>query len=357
MERLKVGIIGCGGIANKKHLPALKKLMRTDVVAFCDIVEERAIETAGKFGTKDARIYTDYKKLLEEQLDIVYVCTPNCEHCRMSVDALNSGKHVMCEKPMSISYAEGKKMLDASLKNHKLLTIGYQHRYRKDSQYLKAEIEKDALGEIYFARAQSIRRRGVPTWGVFIEEDKQGGGALIDIGTHALDLALWLMNNYEPLYVVGKTYKKFRFQTKTANRTGDWDPNKFTVEDSAFGYVFMKNGALVSIESSWALNTLFGGEAIVTLAGDNAGADMLDGLRVNGVKNNCMYIERPELAKNKIDFESKVEFTPSVLEQISFLDAVEGKGELLVKPEQALIITQILEGIYKSEQLGQPVFF
>lgn len=357
MKRLKVGIIGCGGIANGKHLPSLKALDRVDVVAFCDLIKERAESTAKKFGTDDARIYTDYKELLKEELDAVYVLTPNRSHSFISVDALYSGKNVMCEKPMAINYEEGKKMVDAARKTGKLLTVGYQHRQRPDSQYLKEEEEKGTFGDIYFARAQALRRRGVPTWGVFINEYEQGGGPLIDIGTHALDLALWLMNNYKPKYVAGKTFSKLRNQTRTANSGGDWDISKFTVEDSAFGFVVMENGALIILETSWAMNIEGTMEAQITLCGDKAGADMNDGLRINGVKNDCMYIEKPTLSRKKIDFYGNDESNASIKEQIVFLNAVEGKGDLVVTGEQALVVTRILDAIYESEKTGKPVFF
>ena len=126
---------------------------------------------------------------------MVHVLTPNRDHSYITVDALEAGKHVMCEKPMAINTAEAQKMIDAAKRTGKKLTIGYQNRFRPDSRYHKQVCEEGDLGEIYYARAQAIRRRAVPTWGVFLDEEKQGGGPLIDIGTHALDLTLWTMNN------------------------------------------------------------------------------------------------------------------------------------------------------------------
>ncbi len=199
-DKIKVGIIGCGGIANAKHLPALShQKNRVDIVAFCDLIRERAEKAAEEYGTPDADVYTDYRELLkDESIDVVHVLTPNVSHCELTVAALEAGKHVMCEKPMAATPADAKKMLDARNKSGKLLTIGYQNRYRQDSQVLKNMCEAGELGEIYYARAQAIRRRGVPTWGVFPNKALQGGGPLIDIGTHSLDLTLWMMNNYEP---------------------------------------------------------------------------------------------------------------------------------------------------------------
>ena len=188
---VRIGIIGCGGIANGKHLPSLKRLPNVAMVAFCDIVEERAVRAKAQYGTPDAKVYTDYKKLLEDKtIDVVHVLTPNRSHSFITVDALEAGKHVMCEKPMAINSEEAQKMLDAAKRTGKKLTIGYQSRQRSDAQYMKKEVLAGTFGEIYYAKATAIRRRAVPTWGVFLNEYEQGGGPLIDIGTHALDLTL-----------------------------------------------------------------------------------------------------------------------------------------------------------------------
>ena len=148
-KTVKVGIIGCGGIANGKHMPSLKKVPGCEMVAFCDIVKERAEKAAKDFGTPDAKVYTDYKELLaDKSIDVVHVCTPNRSHSFITVDALESGKHVMCEKPMAINSAEAKKMVDAAERTGKLLSIGYQSRFRQDSEYLKAEAESGTFGDI-----------------------------------------------------------------------------------------------------------------------------------------------------------------------------------------------------------------
>ena len=203
MKKLRVGVVGCGGIANGKHLPAMKRNGNFEIVAFCDLIEERAQKAKKEYGTEDARVYTDYTELLKEDVEAVYVLTPNSAHAPVSIAAMEAGKNVMCEKPMAKTYAEAKAMVEAAERTGKILTIGYQNRYRSDSAYLKSACENDELGEIYYAKAHAIRRRAVPTWGVFLDEEKQGGGPLIDIGTHALDLTLWMMDNYEPEMVMG----------------------------------------------------------------------------------------------------------------------------------------------------------
>ena len=355
MEKtLKIGIIGCGGIANSKHLPSLKKIAGCEIVAFCDIIPERAENSAKKFGTADAKCYTDYKELLaDSEIDVVHVCTPNRSHSFITVDALEAGKHVMCEKPMAINSAEAKKMLDAAERTGKKLSIGYQSRFRPDSEYLKAEAEDGTFGEIYYAKATALRRRAVPTWGVFLNEYEQGGGPLIDIGTHALDLTLWIMNNYKPKYCVGTTYHKLNGDRNTGNAWGDWDPEKFTVEDSAFGFVVMENGATIILESSWALNTLDVREAVTTVCGTLAGGDMVDGVRINGVRQGRQYVLSPNMKAGGVAFnDGKASESAADREARLWIEAIKNDTEPRTLPIQAYTVTRILEGIYESARTG-----
>ncbi len=356
---IKVGIIGCGGIAKGKHMPSLKKVADCEMVAFCDIIPERAEKAAKEFGTPNAKTYTDYKELLkDESIDVVHVCTPNRAHSFITVDALEAGKHVMCEKPMAINSEEAKKMLDAAKRTGKKLSIGYQSRFRDDSVYLKKETEDGTFGDIYYAKATALRRRAVPTWGVFLNEYEQGGGPLIDIGTHALDLTLWMMNNYKPKYCVGTTYHKLNNQTATGNAWGDWDPEKFTVEDSAFGFVVMENGATIILESAWALNTLDVREAVTSLCGTLAGADMMNGLRINGIRNGRQYVLTPDFKAGGVAFnEGTKEESAADREERMWIEAVRNDTDPVTLPEQAYCVTRILEGIYTSAKTGEIYYF
>lgn len=160
---LKVGIIGCGGIANGKHMPALKKVEGAVMVAFCDIVPERAEQAKADYGDANAAVYSDYRELLKDaSIDVIHVCTPNISHAEISIASMEAGKHVMCEKPMAKTTAEAQAMIDAAKRTGKKLTIGYQNRFRADSAYLHAVCENNELGEIYYAKAKAIRRRAVP---------------------------------------------------------------------------------------------------------------------------------------------------------------------------------------------------
>ncbi|QDA75533.1 Gfo/Idh/MocA family protein [Listeria seeligeri] len=355
---LKVGIIGCGGIANGKHMPSLLNAEKAEMVAFCDIVLEKAESAAKEFGTGNASVYTNYKDLLQDKsIDVIHVCTPNISHAEISIAAMEAGKHVMCEKPMAKTTDEAKSMIAAAERTGKKLTIGYQNRFRKDSDYLHQICENNELGDIYYAKAKAIRRRAVPTWGVFLDEEAQGGGPLIDIGTHALDLTLWMMDNYKPKYVVGNSYHKLAKKENAANAWGSWDPKKFTVEDSAFGFITMENGATIVLEASWALNTLDVGEARTSLSGTEGGADMEDGLRINGEAYSQMYEKKIQLDADGVDFYDGEGDDPALIEAEQWLDAILNNTEPVVKPEQALVVTQILEAIYESSKTGKPVYF
>jgi predicted dehydrogenase len=357
-RKLRVGIIGCGGIANGKHMPSLAKQSKAEMVAFCDIIKEKAEDAAKKFGTAEAKVYTDYRELLkDESIDVVHVLTPNKSHADITVAALESGKHVMCEKPTAKTSVDARRMVEAAKRTGKKLTIGYQNRFRPDSQYLQKICSRGDLGEIYFAKAHAIRRRAVPTWGVFLNEEEQGGGPLIDIGTHSLDLTLWMMNNYKPRSVMGNTYHKLGGRANSANAWGPWDPDKFTVEDSAFGFITMENGATIILESSWALNTLQEGEAKTTLCGTEGGADMMDGLRINGENFSRLYTTKPSLDAGGVAFYDGKTESDSEMEARLWIDSILNDTEPVVKPEQALVVTEILEAIYTSAKTGKPVFF
>ncbi|MBW9171953.1 Gfo/Idh/MocA family oxidoreductase [Clostridium estertheticum] len=357
-KKLRVGIIGCGGIANGKHMPSLAKIAEIEMVAFCDIIIEKAEIAAKEYGSMGAKVYTDYKELLKDDtIDVVHVCTPNRSHSSITVDVLEAGKHVMCEKPMAKTSTQAREMLDAAKRTGKKLTIGYQNRFRADSIYLKTTCENGSLGDIYFAKAHAIRRRAVPTWGVFLNEFEQGGGPLIDIGTHALDLTLWMLNNYKPKYVVGNIYHKLSEKEDAANAWGPWDPSKFTVEDSAFGFITMENGATIIIESSWALNSLEIGEAQTSLCGTEGGADMTDGLKINGENLGRLYETKVDFGSNGVAFNEGISEEPADVEARSWIDCILNDTQPIVKPEQTLVVTEILEAIYESSKTGEPVYF
>ena len=357
-KRLRIGIIGCGGIANGKHMPSIKAVDRADMVAFCDLVPERAEKAAKEYGTPDAKVYTDYKELLKDPtIDVVHVLTPNRSHAELTIDALHAGKHVMCEKPMAKTAADARRMVEAAKETGKKLTIGYQHRHKPESRFLKSVIERGDLGDIYYAKALAIRRRGTPNWGVFLNEYEQGGGPLIDIGTHSLDLTLYLMNNYQPRMVVGTKYKKVE-HPECGNPWGGWAEGANTLEDAAFGFIVMENGATITLDATWALNTIEPiPEGSVQLCGSKAGAQIKNGLSINKAEFDRLIEVVPDMAAGGVAFYDGVKETPGITEQRRWIDALENDTDPVVLPEQACVVSEILEAIYTSARTGEPVYF
>ena len=372
MDKLKLGVIGCGGIANLKHFPAIAKAKeRIELVACCDLVEERAAGAAAKYGSKAAKVYADYRKMLEDKsIDLVHVLTPNVSHSVLTVDSLSAGKHVLCEKPMAPTSADAQKMLAAVKTSGKKLTIGYQNRFRKDVQTMFKSCRNGDLGDVYFAEAQAVRRKGVPTWGVFPDKSKQGGGPLIDIGTHALDMTLWSMNNYKPKQVTGSVFQKMKDNFE-GNMFGPWDPKTYEVEDSAFGFIKMENGATIILEASWALNIRKGREGII-LCGDKAGVELVgEGAgaptaAVNGtgraVFNTAQNGELVDITPMEISGPGPADFGGDPwrvgdAELKAWLDAIVNNTDPVVKPEEAFVVTEILEAVYKSAETGKSIDF
>ena len=360
MDRiLKIGIIGCGGIANGKHMPSLKAIPNVEMVAFCDIIPEKAQKAAKEFGTPDAKVYTDYKELLkDESIEVVHVLTPNKEHADITVDALYAGKHVMCEKPMAKTAADARRMVEAAEATGKKLTIGYQHRQKVSAQFAKEYIETDALGEIYYANCYAVRRRGTPNWGVFLNEEEQGGGPIIDIATHSLDLTLYLMNNYEPAIVLGKTHKKLE-HPEAGNIWGDNGVSDTPLEEAACAFIQMKNGATIMLETSWALNTAEPiAEGSYVLCGSKAGLSLKnDKLVINKVELNKLTQTNVDTSAGGVAFYDGAAASPQLTEAVNWINCILNDTDPVVLPRQALVVSEILEAIYTSSQTGKPVYF
>lgn len=347
-----IGLIGTGGIANAVHLPAYKKLQdegKVKIVALCDIDATRLKNTAEKYGV--TATYSDYAALLQDpNVDAVDICTPNYMHMPPAVAAFAAGKDVICEKPIAINAGEGAKMVEAAQKAGKKFQVGLNMRFGGGPQAIKRMIDAGKLGEIYYARAQALRRRGVPTWGVFTEKDKQGGGPLIDIGVHILDMTLWLMGHPKVVSVSGNAVTKFGHRSGHVNLFGKaWDPNNFTVEDFAVGFVRFANGATLVLESSFVLNldherfetSLFGTEGGVFL-------DLHDDSKTRIYREEDGSLTDTTLAN--------VPKQQSHEEEIrAFVNSVAMDKPILVPGEQALMASQILTALYESSETGKEV--
>lgn len=343
-RKIRLGYIGTGSIARNAHMPALQKIEDVEMVAVADANEDSSRAASEMFEGKP-KIYDDYRKMLrDEKLDAVDICTPNLLHKQPAIDAMKAGVHVMVEKPIAMNAKEARAMCETSRQTGCKLMVAQCQRFRSDVQLLKKMIDAGELGDIYYSRVWALRRRGVPAWGVFIEKEKQGGGPMIDIGVHMLDMALYLMGHPKPVAVSGQTYQKFGKRKGVFNPWGAWDPKKYTVEDYAAGFVRFDNGATMTIEASFAAN-IKKDELNVMLAGTEGGSDM-DPLKIYKERHQRIIVEEPTMMPQVNVFE---------LELREFFSAIREDRDPLVTGEQALMTQQILDGVYESSEKGKEI--
>ena len=354
MDTVRIGIIGIGGIANASHIPAYLQNDHAQVVALCDIDVKRA-ETARKKFFRKAAVYSDYMELLaDENVDAVDICTPNFLHAEIAIEAFRAGKHVLCEKPDAVSVEAAEQMYAAAAEAEKTLMVIRNNRFNLNSAYLKRFIEKDRMGDIYAARAVWRRRRGIPgKGGWFTTKELSGGGPLIDLGVHMLDLAWWLMGCPAVEAVTGNTFAMFTDNTAPSSDTqfGDAvDQGVCDVEDLALGTIRFRNGAVMQFEIGWAEN-IAAEQRYVELMGTKAGAYW------NGCKDE-IYYEAPD-GKQKTHVVNQNEIIPDhALNIENFINVVLGKEEPLWLPEQGLEMMKILSALYTSaENGGQEIRF
>lgn len=359
MDRIvTIGIIGCGGIAHAKHLPVLLKCPNAKVVALCD-TPERTKALKERFGLSDAVCYERAEDLLADpNVQAVNICTPNASHAPLSIAAMRAGKDVMCEKPMASDLAQARQMLQAQKETGRKLTICANMRFTPQVWNAKKVVERGDVGQVYYSISEMLRRRGVPVWGDFLDKDIQGGGPIIDLGVHVLDSTLWVMDNYEPHMVVGKTFDHIAKQSSPANPYGNWDPKDFTVEDFGVGMIIMKNGAVIDLKASWALNIRNDRQGYVQMFGTKGGLDWKPGeLYLNGEQDGTLFDHKVILDPPKIDFyEPELIYGPQ-LEMDMWIDALIHDREPVTRPEQMVMASTILEAIYRSAETGEPVYF
>ena len=350
-EPIGIAVVGTGYIGLGAHLPAYQKMQDEGlvrIVAVCDINEDALRAASEKFGV--ASTFTDYREMLEtDGIDAVDVCTPNYLHKQPVVDSLAAGKHVICEKPLAINALEGAEMTAAARAAGRQLAVGLNVRFGAGAQAVKRFVEDRRLGEVYYARAHALRRRGIPGWGQFTQKDKQGGGPLIDIGVHILDLTLWLMGHPEPVSVTGQTYAKFGTREGVLGLMGRWDPKTFTVEDFAAGFVRFKGGATLSLESSFAAN-IAENQFHTTLLGTEGGASLYPSddarTRLFREESGTLTDTTPVFLPRQNTHEAELR---------AFIQALADDKPVPVPGEQGLLVTRILDALYESAETGHEV--
>ena len=346
-RKIKVGIIGAGGIS-RLHVEGYQKCPNAQVVATCDIIPERAKAQAEKYNIPHW-FGSDTKLLKLKEIDAVSVCTPNYAHKQAAIKALRAGKHVLVEKPIGMNAREAQQMIDAARKARRKLQVGLDKRFGADVQLAKRLITEGKIGTPYYARSISVRRRGVPSWGVFGQKKLQGGGPLIDIGVHGIDMAWYLMGCPRPVAVSGATYQTIGNTPGHLGQFGAWDWKTYTVEDFAVALVRFSGGQTMMVESAFCVNLdkdLFGCQVV----GDKGGVGVTPWtpnpvtvqIELGGHVTDCTPRNIPD--------------TPSHHAEVaSFAKAIATNKPVQVPASQIIWVQKIMDAIYASAKTRREV--
>ncbi|MFD9624634.1 Gfo/Idh/MocA family protein [Peribacillus muralis] len=339
----KIAIIGGGQMAEKVHVSYYRTRNEVEIVAVVGPNPERTQDFAKRNGI--ARYYTDVEEMFQaEQPDIVSVCTPNKYHYEHVIKALEHGCHVMCEKPPSISGQEARHMQDVAKENKLILAYNFHHRFADDVKIMQQKVAEGVLGDIYVVKAKALRRSGVPGWGNFTNKEAQGGGPLIDLGVHMLDAALYVLGYPKVEKVTAKMFQKIGTK-KSHGSFGEWDPNKYEVEDSLFGFIELEGGCLLQIETSFALNIKETSIMNVEFLGDEAGATLFPAHIYSDQKGELVTI----LDRKTAD--------PDRLQKgmAAFVDKCLGKEVMVADGREGYLIMQLVEALYQSAEKGESI--
>lgn len=355
-DTIKVGVIGTGGIAAQVHIPAYEAVPGVEIVAVADPNEGRVQRVAREHGIPNA--FTDYRDLLSvDGIEVVSVCSPNAFHAQQSIAALDAGMNVLCEKPMATKLEDAEAMIEAAHKSGKLLMIGMTNRFRPDTQALKHYVEDGLLGDVYYIKAGWLRRTGIPGYGSwFTNKALSGGGSLLDIGVHYLDLAMWISGFSKPMTVSGVTFAKFGTRGKAL---GSWGADifregkqHFDVDDLASAFIRLESGAALTLEVSWAAYVAEQGEQYLKFMGTEGGAEISSRF---GKDTTLRYFSE----KHDLQYDSSVHVNsgqkPHWTEIAHFLRCVKGQEFPLVTLQESLTVAKILDGIYRSAESGTEV--
>jgi predicted dehydrogenase len=338
-----MAVVGLGMGAG--HVEGYQKDGRAEVVALCDVDQKRLAEAGEKFGV--AALFTDAQKMLRAvELDGVSIATPNKYHAPLTVAALRRGIHVLCEKPMAMNARQAQQMLVEAKRARRNLMINFSYRFSDMSRALKHQVDSGVIGDIYFGRTVWHRRRGIPGFGGwFTNKELAGGGPLIDLGVHRIDLALWLMGYPDPVTVSGATHNVIAKDLARKAR------KSYSVEDLACGIVKFANGATLMVEASWAANINEPEQMMTMLCGTKGG---LVHKNVGGWYDFTAEVYTDEggyLFTKKLD-EATVH-SPSAYSE--FVSSILEKRPPLATGEEGLKVMKILDGIYKSAETGREV--
>ncbi len=347
---VKLAMIGAGNIA-QTHVNAYMKNPNVEIVAVCDLNEEKLNKFADKYDIKNR--YTSVEEMLanEKDLDAADVCVWNVNHAQCSIAALNAGLNVLCEKPMAYSAQQAEDMLAAAKKNNKLLMIGFVKRFGDDTKVTKDFIDQGYFGDIYYSKATYLRRHGNPG-GWFSNKALSGGGPVIDLGVHVIDHTRFLMGNPKPVSVYAATFDMLKNRPHLKTDVS-WKPAEAKaddicdVEDLAIAMIRYDNGAVTLLETSYSLND----EGITSsqLFGTKGGASLVGDPKYYMEMNDFMVDVTPQvknLKAGKPMFEAEMDH---------FIDCVENGTTCIAPAEDGVTIMKILDAIYESAKTGHEV--
>ena len=343
-SKLRVGVIGLG--MGRGHLKTYQSIPdKCEVGGICDTDPARLQEIGDTYGVADR--YTDPEEMFDHAgLDAISLAVPNTFHCPLTCSALEKGLHVLCEKPMAMSVEEAEKMKAAAEKSGRTLMINFSSRFNPTSFALKQQTDAGELGDIYFGRTVWHRRRGMPGFGGwFGRKEMSGGGPLIDLGVHRIDLALWMMGHPEPAAVNGAVYNVI------AREKAERENKPFSVEDLACGMIRFKNGATLIVEASWALNIKDKDQIGMTLYGDKGGLLQGSMTRSQGADAEFYIEEGGNLYTKQLDRVC----TPAPSSYEEFVDCILEDREPLATADEGIKVQKILEGLYESAEKGREV--
>src|SRR5688572_849766 len=346
-DRLRCAVIGIGAIGIH-HLTSLMSCPRASAVAVSESDHQRAKDAGDRY--RIPRVYSDYSELLEQpDIDAVIVATPNHLHARVAIEALQSRKHVLLEKPMATNYKDAVKIADTAKKMRRVVMVGQNFRFKRDTQTARAMIDRGDLGEVYHARCFWLRRNAIPRIGSwFTQKQFSGGGCTIDIASHMLDSDLHLMGEFDGRTVTAQTYAKFgpRGQGEFDWGKSEVDPKKpFDVEDYSAAFIRLKSGRTIILESSWAgYHANDAREYGIDLMGTEAGLTLFPARVFKNGPNGYETINI-SVPKLPLDEDRVHHFVSCVLESKRPVVAV----------EESLKLQKILDAIYLSAKTGKEV--
>ncbi|MFC4775979.1 Gfo/Idh/MocA family protein [Paenibacillus sp. GCM10023252] len=349
---IQVAVIGTGSIS-ESHLQAYANHPNVHIAALCDLNEERAGRAAEKYKVPQAQVYTDYRELLQNKdIQAVSICTWNNTHAEIAIEALRQGKHVLVEKPLCKTVAEALQVEEAVHAFGKILQIGYVRRYEPRAQMVQRFAADGEFGEIYYAKASLLRRLGNPG-GWFADKERSGGGPLIDIGVHIIDLCWYLMGRPKPVAVSGCTHNKLgnraNVQHLSSYKAADYRADLNTVEDLAHALIRFDNGASLSVEVSFTLHAKED-RTSVALFGDKGGVELDPEVVMVTEKHDTIMNLYPQMDSKGFDFSGAFQG-----EIDHFIDCVVTGKQPISPIEDGVEMMRILCAIYESAALGSEV--